>query len=254
MIRAIPFFARRPLRGPRNGAAPADFGELITGWHPEDAVLSGASVTSWPSRWGGSYTLSVADAPQYSATGWNAAAPAILFDGSNDAAYHDALAVGAGDDQPWYAVLACEWVARSISATVMSSGSTVGDSPRHRLAISSADATRLRANRVADNGITSSVDGAAGTATNGRRIYSWEYTGTAITVREDGVALSGMSSASQDVPTATLLDRFSLGCRRYGAGSNATFANIRLGPVLLYSALTDEAGARAYLLSLGYSP
>ena len=40
MIRAIPFFARRPLRGPRNGAAPADFGELITGWHPEDAVLS----------------------------------------------------------------------------------------------------------------------------------------------------------------------------------------------------------------------
>lgn len=237
-------------------ASPGDFGTLVTGWHPEDAVLSGADVTSWPSRWGSSYTLSVADAPQYSVTGWAGTAPAILCDGTNDGLYHDTLAQSwpAGDDVPWYAVMAVDVVSVVGGGVLAAFGDAVSTTAsRHLFNVQVADPTRWSSTRVSDSVASASVASAAGATSTGRRIVSIEYSGTALTVRMDGVVVSGMSAAAQNVSTCAGMDTFGLGVfRRAGAGAN--YGNYRFGPVLLYSALPDEAGARAYLHSLGYAP
>lgn len=235
-------------------ASPGDFGTLVTGWHPEDAVLSGPSVTSWPSRWGSSYTLSVADAPQYSATGWAGTAPAILCDGSNDGFYNDSLGdVFAGADVPWYCVMAVEVVSLTLNDILIAFGDASSTTtPRHHLQLTAVSPSRWTMTRVDDSTASSVVNSATGVVATGRMIVSAEFSGTTWTLRHDGVAVSGMDGVAHNVDTCDF-ESFGLAESRRG-GANAFFGNFRFGPVLLYSALPDEAGARAYLHSLGYAP
>lgn len=254
MIRRAHCAARRHWAAPDN-SGPAAFGDLVAAWYPEDAVTSGTDVTGWSSRYGGVYALSVGGAPQYSATGWNASAPAITFDGVDDAVYHGTLGsvFAAGNDRPWYAVIACEIVVAAVNASLIACADSVSTTtPRHMLRVAAADASRWTAYRTADSGSSVDVTSAVGTVTAGRRVLSIEFSGTTLRLRDNGTPVTDMDGAGQDTPTASGIDTFALAAT-WRAGALAAFANFRYGPVLLYSSLANEAGARTYLTGLGYT-
>lgn len=230
--------------------APADFGTLVAWIDPRYDIThtgDGTAVTDWNDHGPNAYNGTIVSAPVYEATGWNGV-PSVRFDGVDDFLHMDALgAVANGDDTPVYVVAAVQHVVDSSSKCFISFGNNVSNVRFHKIeTLSSQRYFVLRRDNAAAQVTAAS---AVGELVTTRTILTWEFPGTTTTLYKNGTAVTGINGASLNNGTITI-NQFALAVFR--GASNSAWCNVRFGPVLVYSALTDRAGAEAWFASEGY--
>lgn len=231
---------------------PSDFGTLEFWIDPRYEIThsgDGTAVTAWNDHGPNSYAGTITGAPIYEATGWNSNMPSVKFDGVTDGfsflAATGASAFASGDDKPIYVVAAMEVLTVQTSADdffgFFHSGTPTNNRYRKLSVISS---NRFYPGSRDDSLTVSSQASGVNANTTVPRIVTWAFEGTTISLYLDGVVDPLISSFAQDVGTTTL-DQFGLA---HGHGSvPQNNANVRFGPVLVYSALKDRRAAEEWI-------
>jgi hypothetical protein len=244
----------RQTGGAPPAPVPTDFGTL-QGWiDPRFEISHGGDatpITDWNDHSTNAHNGTVIGGPTYEALGWNGALPSVLFDGTDDALSMDTLATFAsGTDQPVYIVMALQGQTLTSVDRILSFGhSTVVETSRmHSLHWTTSN--RYLVSRRDDAALQKTDVSNVNAATTNRAHITWEFNGTVSNVYINGVVDSLMSAGDLDVAAITL-NRFALGCGR--GSTNANFGHFRLGPILIYSNLTNRAGAEQWLTDQGYT-
>ncbi len=230
---------------------PANFGTLVAWIDPRYNIThtgDGTAVTAWTDHGPNAYAGTIIASPTYEATGWNGH-PSVLFNGTDNAAAFDGVATFAsGTDQPTYIVMAVQLVTVTTGDVFVGFGRSTANTIFHVLGQLSSNRYQILRRDDALTQVTaaSAVNDLVTTPTR----LTWEFSGTTTTVYKNGT-VTGINAASLD-NGATTLNRFAIGAQRGGSAS-FNWANVRFGPVLVYSSLTDRAGAEAWLTSEGYA-
>jgi hypothetical protein len=228
---------------------PTDFGTLVAWFDPRfELSESAGAVTDWNDHSANAHNGTVIGAPTYEATGWNSAMPSVLFDGSDDGVHADAVATFAsGSDVPLYVVCAWQVVTRAASKTLWAFGNSASNTRHHSMESVSSDRAQLlrrddAATQVTNITSANAIDGSC-------QIASHLFHGTTSDLYLDGTVNANWNGAALNVGSVTL-NTFSLGYRRGSA--NINFGHVRFGPILIYSSLTDRAGAEQWIIDQGY--
>lgn len=235
-------------------STPASFGTLQAWIDPRYNIThtgDGTAVTDWNDHSSNAHNGVVNGAPTYEATGWNGS-PSVLLDGTDDALFMDALAaIATGSDQPITVVMAVQCVtAFTTNDRLFSFGHSSTAETNRMHSIIQQTSNRYQILRRDDAALLKSDITNINAGTLNRAHLAFEFTGTLCYLFLNGVVDSLVNGGDLDVGTITL-DRFALGCGR--GSTNVNFASMRVGPVLVYSTLTDRAGAEAWLASEGYA-
>lgn len=231
---------------------PADFGTLAAWFDPRFEITHSGdltAVTDWNDHSGAARDGTIVGAPTYEATGWNGK-PSVSCDGTDDGIVCASLgAVFAGSDIPFYVV--CAMQCTSLPGALekpLALGVTGSAAQVHAIEwINATNNWGLKRNDAATNKFHTGTNNSLDTS---RHVISFQFTGTLGTLTEDGASV-GLDNKDLDVGSITF-NSFSLGFWR--ASTDKEWANVRFGPVLVYSALTNEAGARQWLIDQGYGP
>jgi hypothetical protein len=231
---------------------PSNFGTLVAWIDPRYNIThtgNGTPVTAWVSKDAGAYAATIAGAPTYEATGWNGQ-PSVVGDGVDDGAYWSSTlgSFPSGLDTPFQVVFAAQVLSATSGKCFLGFGNNANNSKFCKLETLSSN--RYFMLRRDDALVQKTAASAVNDLVLNRTRLSWLFTGTTASLYKDTV-LTGING-TQDLDVGTLpLDRFALFMQRGAA--NVGFCNVRFGPVLIYSTLTDRAGAEAWLSSQGYS-
>ncbi len=203
-------------------------------WYRADLGLTVGDVETWPDQSGNARDLTQSDSaqrPSYSTSSFNSS-HGVTFDGVDEilavTGYNGAI---DADDAPWTAVLALKWEAVAADKGGFAFGNSASNSYFHQYrsdgALGNAHAVRRRGSPGDDqaNGTATLLDTAP-------HILSIVFTGTAVSLYQDGTVDAMIDGAAQDVGTFDI-DNLALGGKLGTAEGD--YGNLTIAEFICYA-------------------
>ena len=223
-------------RSPPSGGLPVPpvAGPLL--WYRADLgiVLNGSDVQDWQDQSGNGNHLTQADVtqqPEFLATGFNGR-KTVSFDGVDEIlGLTGGLDDISGDDKPNTVIWAGKLNSTAADRHMWSFASATAGGTFHGYRTNSSNRHSIRR-------ISTQVNGDVNTADTGDHYFSQVFTGTTVSMYEDGVVLDNINGQPMDTATA-VMTRFAIG-GKFGT-SEGDYMNCAVSELIVYASALSTA-------------